>query len=147
MDLTKFKCAFIYYTMMEIVIFVSIKIISDQTVEEVKKKKIMKENPIHLQMFNWLVKCLLNSCWYTLYMFVKQLLIYSEMLWQVSKAYSKTWSYREDALTSVYRQMQEMPMGNKEEAKSILRAAIFLVKRGIDDKVYAVWVFFCHNAC
>ena len=28
--------------------------------------------------------------------------------------------------------------GNKEEAKSFLRAAVFLVKRGIDDKVYAV---------
>ncbi|BFZ23710.1 hypothetical protein BsWGS_26748 [Bradybaena similaris] len=57
----------------------------------------------------------------------------------VSKAYSKTWSYREDALTSVYRQMQEMPANNKEESKSVLRAAIFLVKRGIDDKVYAVF--------
>ncbi|CAG5136223.1 unnamed protein product, partial [Candidula unifasciata] len=57
----------------------------------------------------------------------------------VSKAYSKTWSYREDALTSVYRQMQEMPSANKEESKSVLRAAIFLVKRGIDDKVYAVF--------
>lgn len=60
------------------------------------------------------------------------------VIFQVSKAYSKTWSYREDALTSVYRQMQEMPANNKEESKSVLRAAIFLVKRGIDDKVYAV---------
>ncbi|XP_035829419.1 centrosomal protein of 104 kDa [Aplysia californica] len=57
----------------------------------------------------------------------------------VSKAYSKTWSYREDALTAVYRQMQETSGGNKEEIKSVLRAAIFLVKRGIDDKVYAVF--------
>ncbi|XP_055864407.1 centrosomal protein of 104 kDa-like isoform X2 [Biomphalaria glabrata] len=57
----------------------------------------------------------------------------------VSKAYSKTWSYREDALTAVHHQMQQMPTGNKEEAKSMLRAAIFLVKRGIDDKVYAVF--------
>jgi len=57
----------------------------------------------------------------------------------VSKAYSKTWSYREDALTAVYRKMQEMPTGDKEESKRVLRAAIFLVKRGIDDKVYAVF--------
>ncbi|XP_059170552.1 centrosomal protein of 104 kDa-like isoform X3 [Physella acuta] len=57
----------------------------------------------------------------------------------VSKAYSKTWSYREDALTAVHHQMQQMPTGNKEEAKSMMRAAIFLVKRGIDDKVYAVF--------
>jgi len=57
----------------------------------------------------------------------------------VSKAYSKTWSYREDALTAVYRKMQELPAGDKEEAKRVLRAAIFLVKRGIDDKVYAVF--------
>lgn len=56
----------------------------------------------------------------------------------VSKAYSKTWSYREDALTSVHRQMRDFS-GGKEEAKSFLRAAIFLVKRGVDDKVYAVF--------
>ncbi|RUS82487.1 hypothetical protein EGW08_009750, partial [Elysia chlorotica] len=56
----------------------------------------------------------------------------------VSKAYSKTWSYREDALTSVHRQMRDFN-GGKEEAKSFLRAAIFLVKRGVDDKVYAVF--------
>ena len=57
---------------------------------------------------------------------------------QVSKAYSKTWSYREDALLAVYKQMQELPVRDKEEAKTMMRAAIFLVKRGIDDKVYAV---------
>ncbi|KAH9514057.1 hypothetical protein Btru_030100 [Bulinus truncatus] len=57
----------------------------------------------------------------------------------VSKAYSKTWSYREDALTAVHHQMQQMSTNNKEEAKSMMRAAIFLVKRGIDDKVYAVF--------
>ena len=56
----------------------------------------------------------------------------------MSKAYSKTWSYREDALLAVYKQMQEMPVRDKEEAKTMMRAAIFLVKRGIDDKVYAV---------
>ena len=59
---------------------------------------------------------------------------------QVSKAYSKTWSYREDALTSVHHQMRDFS-GSKDEAKSFLRAAIFLVKRGVDDKVYAVSVW------
>ncbi|XP_070207078.1 centrosomal protein of 104 kDa-like isoform X2 [Littorina saxatilis] len=57
----------------------------------------------------------------------------------VSKAYSKTWSYREDALLAVYKQMQELAVRDKEEAKTMMRAAIFLVKRGIDDKVYAVF--------
>lgn len=57
---------------------------------------------------------------------------------QVSKAYSKTWSYREDALLAVYKQMQDLPASNKEDAKNTMRAAIFLVKRGIDDNVYAV---------
>ncbi|XP_076451911.1 centrosomal protein of 104 kDa-like isoform X2 [Babylonia areolata] len=57
----------------------------------------------------------------------------------VSKAYSKTWSYREDALLAVYKQMQELPVRDKEEARVMMRAAVFLVKRGIDDKVYAVF--------
>ncbi|KAK7477381.1 hypothetical protein BaRGS_00031357 [Batillaria attramentaria] len=56
----------------------------------------------------------------------------------VSKAYSKTWSYREDALLAVHKQMQDMPPG-KDDARSTMRAAVFLVKRGIDDKVYAVF--------
>nr|KAG5692452.1 hypothetical protein BaRGS_010162 [Batillaria attramentaria] len=54
----------------------------------------------------------------------------------VSKAYSKTWSYREDALLAVHKQMQDMPPG-KDDARLTMRAAVFLVKRGIDDKVYA----------
>ncbi|XP_061197353.1 centrosomal protein of 104 kDa-like isoform X1 [Saccostrea echinata] len=57
----------------------------------------------------------------------------------VSKAYSKTWSYREDALLAVYKQIQETSVSGKEECRNILRAAIFLVKRAIDDKVYAVF--------
>lgn len=57
----------------------------------------------------------------------------------VSKAYSKTWSYREDALLAVYKQMRDMPARDKEDAKNLMRAAIFLVVRGIDDKVYAVY--------
>ena len=58
----------------------------------------------------------------------------------VSKAYSKTWSYREDALLEVQNKMQAHE-GSKEEAKSMIRAAIFLVKKGIDDKVNAVRIF------
>ncbi|PVD36984.1 hypothetical protein C0Q70_03977 [Pomacea canaliculata] len=58
----------------------------------------------------------------------------------VSKAYSKTWSYREDALLAVYKQMQELSSSsNKEDAKTMMRAAIFLVKKGVDDNVYAVF--------
>ena len=58
----------------------------------------------------------------------------------MQKAYSKTWSYREDALLAVYKQMKEMPPGtSKDEAKSTLRASTFLIKRAIDDKVYAVF--------
>ena len=41
-------------------------------------------------------------------------------------------------MTAVYRKMQEMSPGDKDESKRVLRAAIFLVKRAIDDKVYAV---------
>ncbi|XP_050411830.1 centrosomal protein of 104 kDa isoform X3 [Patella vulgata] len=58
----------------------------------------------------------------------------------VSKAYSKTWSYREDALLAVYKKMSELPSSTpKDESKYMMKAAIFLVKRAIDDKVYAVF--------
>ncbi|XP_071110033.1 centrosomal protein of 104 kDa-like isoform X1 [Haliotis cracherodii] len=58
----------------------------------------------------------------------------------VSKAYSKTWSYREDSLLAVYKQTQALPSSTpKEDAKAMMRAAIFLAKRAIDDKVYAVF--------
>ncbi|KAK6175357.1 hypothetical protein SNE40_013840 [Patella caerulea] len=58
----------------------------------------------------------------------------------VSKAYSKTWSYREDALLAVYKRMSELPSSTpKDESKYMMKAAIFLVKRAIDDKVYAVF--------
>ncbi|VDI17138.1 centrosomal protein CEP104 [Mytilus galloprovincialis] len=64
--------------------------------------------------------------------------VFGEQL--VSKAYSKTWSYREDALLAVYKQMQDLPAtAPKDEAKSMMRASIFLVKKAIDDKVYAVF--------
>ncbi len=57
---------------------------------------------------------------------------------QVSKAYSKTWSFREDALLDVMRQMSELPSGSRDEARNMMRAAIFLVNKGIKDKVFAV---------
>ncbi|XP_060603860.1 centrosomal protein of 104 kDa-like isoform X3 [Ruditapes philippinarum] len=57
----------------------------------------------------------------------------------VSKAYSKTWSYREDALLAVYKQMQELSTGNKDDARTMLRASLFLIKKAITDKVYAVF--------
>ena len=62
------------------------------------------------------------------------------LLWteQVSKAYSKTWSYREDAQLAVYRHLLDATGHDREEMRSTLRAAVFLVQRGIDDKVYAV---------
>jgi hypothetical protein len=34
--------------------------------------------------------------------------------------------------------MQESNVSGKEECRNLLKAAIFLVKRAIDDKVYAV---------
>ncbi|XP_078498758.1 centrosomal protein of 104 kDa [Lissotriton helveticus] len=58
----------------------------------------------------------------------------------VAGAYSKTWSYREDALLAVYRKLMEMSNGtSKDELKNMLRAAIFLVRRAIKDKVSSVF--------
>jgi hypothetical protein len=61
----------------------------------------------------------------------------------VTKAYSKTWSFREDALLSIYKQMHEFPDdATKEDAKFMMRAAIHLIVRGIKDEVFAVSFFF-----
>ncbi|NXY50121.1 CE104 protein, partial [Ceuthmochares aereus] len=58
----------------------------------------------------------------------------------VSGAYSKTWSYREDALLAVYKKLMEAPMNTpKEDLKGMLRAAIFLVSRAIKDIVSSVF--------
>ncbi|XP_021361022.1 centrosomal protein of 104 kDa-like isoform X2 [Mizuhopecten yessoensis] len=58
----------------------------------------------------------------------------------VAKAYSKTWSYREDALLAVYKQMSEMSTSTpKDEVKTALKGAVYLCKRAIRDKVYAVF--------
>ncbi|NWH76291.1 CE104 protein, partial [Piaya cayana] len=58
----------------------------------------------------------------------------------VSGAYSKTWSYREDALLAVYKKLMEASEDTpKEDLKSMLRAAIFLVRRAIKDMVSPVF--------
>lgn len=58
---------------------------------------------------------------------------------QVSGAYSKTWSYREDALLAVYQKLMEMSVSTpKEDLKNMMRAAIFLVRRAIKDIVSSV---------
>ncbi|NXV78020.1 CE104 protein, partial [Atlantisia rogersi] len=58
----------------------------------------------------------------------------------VSGAYSKTWSYREDALLAVYKKLMEMSVNTpKDDLKNVLRAAIFLVRRAIKDIVSSVF--------
>ncbi|XP_068270885.1 centrosomal protein of 104 kDa isoform X2 [Nyctibius grandis] len=58
----------------------------------------------------------------------------------VSGAYSKTWSYREDALLAVYKKLMEMSVSTpKEDLKNMLRAAVFLVRRAIKDIVSSVF--------
>uniref|UniRef100_S4R4X6 Centrosomal protein of 104 kDa n=1 Tax=Petromyzon marinus TaxID=7757 RepID=S4R4X6_PETMA len=58
----------------------------------------------------------------------------------VAGAYSKTWSYREDALLAIYRQMAELKEGMaREDIRAMLRAAIFLVRRALRDQVTSVF--------
>ncbi|XP_036389975.1 centrosomal protein of 104 kDa [Megalops cyprinoides] len=58
----------------------------------------------------------------------------------VAGAYSKTWSYREDALLAVYKKLQEAPAGTpKEELRTMMRAAVFLARKAITDKVSSVF--------
>lgn len=58
---------------------------------------------------------------------------------QVAGAYSKTWSHREDALLTLHKQLTDTPVGTpKEDLKSTLRAAVFLVRRAIRDIVTPV---------
>ncbi|XP_053307348.1 centrosomal protein of 104 kDa [Spea bombifrons] len=58
----------------------------------------------------------------------------------VAGAYSKTWSYREDALLAVYKKLSDIPSEtSKDDLKTMLRAAIFLVRRAIKDKVTSVF--------
>ncbi|NWH68872.1 CE104 protein, partial [Geococcyx californianus] len=58
----------------------------------------------------------------------------------VCGAYSKTWSLREDALLAVYKKLMEASVNTpKEDLKSMLRAAVFLVRRAIKDIVSSVF--------
>ncbi|KAM7404394.1 hypothetical protein PAMP_011740 [Pampus punctatissimus] len=58
----------------------------------------------------------------------------------VSGAYSKTWSYREDALLAVHKRLLEVSSTTpKEELRNMIRAAVFLVKKSLMDKVSSVF--------
>ncbi|KAH1175822.1 centrosomal protein of 104 kDa isoform X1 [Mauremys mutica] len=58
----------------------------------------------------------------------------------VAGAYSKTWSYREDALLAIYKKLMEMSAStSKDDLKNMLRAAVFLIRRAIKDIVSSVF--------
>ncbi|XP_024915458.1 centrosomal protein of 104 kDa isoform X2 [Cynoglossus semilaevis] len=65
--------------------------------------------------------------------------VYGESL--VAGAYSKTWSYREDALLDLHKRLQEVSPTTtpKEELRNMMRAAVFLVKKGLQDKISSVF--------
>ncbi|XP_051509158.1 centrosomal protein of 104 kDa-like isoform X4 [Myxocyprinus asiaticus] len=64
--------------------------------------------------------------------------IYGDSL--VAGAYSKTWTYREDALLGVYKKLLEVSPGTpKAELRSMTRAAVFLCKKALTDKVSSVF--------
>uniref|UniRef100_A0A8D0GX11 Centrosomal protein of 104 kDa n=1 Tax=Sphenodon punctatus TaxID=8508 RepID=A0A8D0GX11_SPHPU len=58
----------------------------------------------------------------------------------VAGAYSKTWSYREDALLAVYKKLMEISTDTpKDDLKNLLRGAVFLIRRAIKDIVSSVF--------
>ncbi|XP_054547031.1 centrosomal protein of 104 kDa [Talpa occidentalis] len=58
----------------------------------------------------------------------------------VAGAYSRTWSFREDALLALYKRLAEEPVGApREDLRSALRAAVFLVRKAIVDIVSPVF--------
>ncbi|XP_019718495.1 centrosomal protein of 104 kDa isoform X2 [Hippocampus comes] len=64
--------------------------------------------------------------------------VYGESL--VARAYSKSWSNREDALLAVHKKLLEVPSTmTKEELRNMIRAAVFLVKRALPEKVSSVF--------
>lgn len=66
----------------------------------------------------------------------------STIVFQVAGAYSKTWSYREDAILTVYTKLLELsPATPREELRNMIRAAVFLVKKALLDKVSSVSLF------
>uniref|UniRef100_A0A3Q0S5R0 Centrosomal protein of 104 kDa n=1 Tax=Amphilophus citrinellus TaxID=61819 RepID=A0A3Q0S5R0_AMPCI len=57
----------------------------------------------------------------------------------VAEAYSKAWRYRKGALLSVCEKLLEVsPTTPKEELRNMIRAAVFLVKKALSDKVTSV---------
>ena len=51
---------------------------------------------------------------------------------QVSQAYSKLWSFREDALVAVHKLLSNVPENTpKDELRSHVKAAVFLVRKAI----------------
>ncbi|KAM9476276.1 centrosomal protein of 104 kDa isoform 2-T3 [Clarias gariepinus] len=64
--------------------------------------------------------------------------VYGESL--VAGAYSKTWSYREDSLLAVYKKLVEVSPGiPKAELTNMMRAALFLCRKALTDKVSSVF--------
>ncbi|XP_043973162.1 centrosomal protein of 104 kDa isoform X1 [Gambusia affinis] len=58
----------------------------------------------------------------------------------VAGAYSKTWCYREDALLTVHNKLLEVSAtAPKDELRNTIRAAVFLVKKALLDKVSSVF--------
>lgn len=58
----------------------------------------------------------------------------------VAAAYSKNWSYREDALMAIHQKLLETcSSGSKEELRAMVRAAVILVKKALLDKVSSVF--------
>ncbi|XP_033095811.1 centrosomal protein of 104 kDa-like isoform X2 [Anneissia japonica] len=58
----------------------------------------------------------------------------------VTKLYSKTWSYREEALLMVKSKLEDVEEGtDKEELRPLLRAATFVVSKGLRDKVFGIF--------
>ncbi|XP_030589326.1 centrosomal protein of 104 kDa isoform X2 [Archocentrus centrarchus] len=57
----------------------------------------------------------------------------------VTEAYAKAWRYRKGALLSVCEKLLEVsPTTPKEELRNMIRAAVFLVKKALSDKVTSV---------
>lgn len=83
-------------------------------------------------MVSW---CILFACC----CFWNVILSFSVCFSKVAGAYSKTWSCREDALLAVYKKLMEVPPGSpKAELRSMTRAAVFLCKKALTDKVSSV---------
>ncbi|KAL1021082.1 hypothetical protein UPYG_G00008520 [Umbra pygmaea] len=58
----------------------------------------------------------------------------------VAGAYSKAWSYRENALLTIYKKLTDVPGETpKEELRNMTRAAVFLVKKALQDKIISVF--------